>query len=107
MDNLPGMPEPVETDSNMHNGELLEKWVYRCLNGYGISVVLGENGPHISYASRRRGLYEVAAIKFTGDNWRLSRLPGVTEGWSDDPAQPWQTLAQVQDIYRQVAAQPG
>jgi hypothetical protein len=104
MENLAGMPEPVETGSDLINGELLEHWVYRCPNGFGVSVLLGERGPHMQYTRRHDGLYEIGVIKFTGESWGLSRLPEVTDKWPDHTVRGWQTLAEVQDIYQKVAA---
>ena len=69
MEPLAGLPEPVEMVSRTEKRELLEHWVYRCANGYGISVMLGEHGPHMQYASRRSGTYELGVAKFEDGGW--------------------------------------
>ena len=107
MDALAGLPEPVMMDTHDVQGAPLSQWVYRCANNYGISVLLGERPPHMQYASRRDCLYEVGIARFTGpgpDDWELSTLAGVTDGWPDRTVTGRRTLGQVQEIYRLVKA---
>jgi hypothetical protein len=56
-------------------------------------------------SSKRGGTYEVGVAKFEDETgWHLSQLAGVTDGWPDRTVRGWQTLEQVQEIYRQVDA---
>ena len=69
--------------------------VYRFDNGYGASVIRS----YSTYGAES-GLWELAVIEFTGDNWELTYGTPVADdviGWlSDDAVQ--EKLRQIRDL---------
>jgi hypothetical protein len=125
---LPGMPASHRSYHLMVNGAPLLHWVYRCDNGYGISVRQGSRTAHLHRVNRcdngygilvrqgsctahgvygdvRDGDYEVAVVKFdSAEEWHTARIDGVTDTWPDKMVTGWRKLEAVQAIYREVAA---
>lgn len=61
----------ISYDDNINGGE---RWVFKCNENYGASVIFSA----FSYGSEE-GLFELAVIKFDGDNYHLTYETEITD----------------------------